>query len=107
MQKSKLRVNDRVMVIAGKDKGKIGTVKNILSKSNQVVVENVNMVKKHVKGNPYSGQAGSIQDKEAPVHYSNVAIMCRSCANPTRVGYTFTADNQKHRYCKKCQEILS
>ena len=107
MKKCNLRVNDRVMVIAGKDKGKIGTVKNILSKSNSVVVENVNMVKKHVKGNPFSGQSGEIQDKEASVHYSNVAKLCEACAKPTRIGYKFTEDNQKFRYCKKCQEFLS
>lgn len=107
MINNKLRVNDKVMVMSGKDKGKIGTVKKILSKSNQIVVENVNMVKKHEKGNPYSGKSGEIQDKESPVNYSNVALLCESCASPTRIGYKFTQDNKKHRYCKKCREVLS
>ncbi len=107
MKDRKLRVNDKVMVMTGKDKGKIGTVKKILSKSDQIVVENVNMVKKHTKGNPYSGQSGEIQDKEAPVSYSNVSLLCEACASPTRIGYKYTEDNKKYRYCKKCKEILS
>lgn len=106
MKRKKLRVNDKVMVIAGKDKDKIGTVKKILTKSDQVVVENVNMIKKHAKGNPYSGKSGVIQEKEAPIHFSNVALVCNSCAKPTRIGYTYTSDNKKYRYCKKCNEIL-
>jgi large subunit ribosomal protein L24 len=106
MRKNKIRVKDKVMVLTGKDRGKIGTVKKILSKKDRVVVEEVNMVKRHTKGNPYSGQAGGIQEKEAPVHYSNVALMCESCNNPARIGYSFTEDGRKLRYCKKCREML-
>jgi large subunit ribosomal protein L24 len=106
MRKNKIRVQDKVMVLTGKDRGKIGTVKKILSKKDRIVVEQVNMVKRHTKGNPYTGQAGGIQDKEAPVHYSNVALMCESCNNPTRIGYSFTEDGRKLRYCKKCREML-
>jgi len=106
MMKKKLRVKDRVMVLAGKDRGKVGTVKKIDRKNDRVIVEEVNQVKRHVKGNPYTGESGGIQDKEAPLHYSNLALMCESCAKPTRIGYTFTEDGRKLRFCKKCKEML-
>lgn len=106
MKKSRIHVKDKVMVMSGKDRGKVGQVKKIDRKNSRAVVEQVNMVKRHTKGNPYSGQSGGIQEKEAPLHYSNLALMCDSCAKPTRVGYTLTEDGRKLRFCKKCQEML-
>lgn len=94
------------MVLAGKDRGKIGTVKKINRKNDQVIVEQVNIVKKHVKGNPHTGQSGGIQDVEAPIHSSNLAVMCDSCSQPTRIGYKFAQDGRKYRYCKKCNEMI-
>jgi large subunit ribosomal protein L24 len=106
MKSCRLRVKDKVMVVAGKDKGKIGTIKSIDKKKEQVIVEQVNMVKRHVRGNPYAGKSGGIQDKEAPIHISNVALMCDSCTRQARVGYRYTDDGRKMRFCKKCQEML-
>ncbi len=106
MKKYKIKVNDKVMVIAGKDKGKVGTVKKIIKKSDRVIVDQINIVKRHMRGNPYTGQTGGIVEKEAPLHISNVALFCEACAKPTRVGYKFTEDGKKLRYCKKCKEML-
>lgn len=105
-KKYKIKVNDKVMVITGRDKGKIGTVKKILRKKDKVIVDQVNIVKKHQKPNPYTGQSGGIIEKEAPIHISNVLLFCESCSKPTRVGYKFTEDGKKLRYCKKCNELL-
>ncbi|GAB6038957.1 50S ribosomal protein L24 [Fundidesulfovibrio butyratiphilus] len=107
MKKFRIRKDDKVMVIAGKDKGKIGKILKILPKSDRVLVEKVNMVKRHTKGNPYSGQAGGIVEKEAPLAVSNVALVCDACAKPTRVGYRFTEDGKKVRFCKKCNQVIS
>ncbi|WP_027371012.1 50S ribosomal protein L24 [Desulfovermiculus halophilus] len=106
MRKNKIRVNDKVMVMTGKDRGKVGTVKSVLYKDENIVVDQVNMVKRHVKGNPYTGKSGGIQDKEAPMHISNVALVCDSCTKPTRIGFTYTEDGRKLRFCKKCHEML-
>jgi len=107
MKTYRIRKDDKVMVIAGKDKGKIGKVLKILPKSDRILVEKVNVVKRHRKGNPYSGQAGGIEEKEAPLNVSNVALMCDACAKPTRVGYKYTEDGKKLRFCKKCNEVIS
>ena len=102
----KLRKNDQVVVISGAHKGKMGRIIKIDWKRNKVVVEKVNIVKKHLKPNPYTGQSGGIIEKEAPIHISNVLLFCESCSRPTRVGYKFTEDGKKLRYCKKCKELL-
>ncbi len=107
MQKYKIKVDDKVMIMTGKDKGKIGAVKKIDKKNHTILVDQLNMVKRHIKGNPYKGTTGGIQDQEAPINYSNVALVCESCTKPTKIGYTFSEDGRKHRYCKKCNEMLS
>lgn len=107
MKTYRIRKDDKVMVIAGKDKGKIGKVLKILPKSDRILVEKVNMVKRHRKGNPYAGQAGGIEEKEASLSISNVALMCDACAKPTRVGYRYTEDGKKLRFCKKCNEVIN
>jgi large subunit ribosomal protein L24 len=94
------------MVLAGKDKGKVGKVLSILRKKDRVLVEKINMVKRHTKANPYAQQPGGIVEKEAPVHVSNVAVVCDACSKPTRIGYRYTEDKAKVRYCKKCNEII-
>ncbi len=104
--KKKILVNDKVKVLTGKDRGKIGTVKKVDSKKGNVVVENVNQVKRHTRGNPQSGQQGGIQDLDAPLSMSNVALLCTSCTNATRIGYHVTDDEKKLRYCKKCKEFI-
>lgn len=106
MKQFRVHKDDKVQVIAGKDKGKIGKVLKILRKHDRVLVEKVNLVKRHTRGNPYSGQQGGIVEKEAPIHISNVAVVCDACAKPTRVGYKYTEDGKKVRFCKKCNEII-
>lgn len=102
----RVRKDDNVQVLAGKDKGKVGKVLKVLKKRDCVIVEKVNVVKRHTKGNPYSGQAGGIVEKEAPIHISNVAVVCDACTKPTRVGYRYTDDGDKVRFCKKCNETI-
>lgn len=106
MQKYKIRKDDKVMVISGKDKGKVGKVLKILRKKDRVLVEKVNMVKRHTKANPYAKTPGGIVEKESPLHISNVALLCDSCAKPTRVGYKVTEDGKKVRFCKKCNQDI-
>ena len=77
MKQVRIRKDDKVMVIAGKDKGKIGKVLKILRKHDQVVVEKVNVAKRHVKPNPYRREPGGIVDKEMPIHVSNLMVATR------------------------------
>ena len=102
----KIRKDDKVIIMAGKDKGKVGKVLRVIGKKERVLVEKVNMVKRHQKGNPYMQQPGGIQEKEAPIAISNVQLLCDACAKPTRVGYKFTEDGKKIRFCKKCNEVI-
>ena len=105
----RIRKGDKVMIMAGKDAGKIGKVVKLLRKHDRVVVEKANMVKRHMRANPYSQQPGGIVDKEMPIHISNVMIVCPACAKPTRVGYKYVESDGKQkkvRFCKKCNETL-
>jgi large subunit ribosomal protein L24 len=102
---SKIRKNDDVLVIAGKDKGKRGTVVRVLA-DDRVLVENVNMVKRHTKPNPNRGVAGGIVEKEAPIHISNVALFNPATKKPDRVGYRVLEDGRKVRYFKSNNEVL-
>ncbi len=108
MKKFKLKKDDKVQVLAGKDKGKIGKVLKVLRKKDRIVVEKVNMVKRHTKANPYTQQPGGIIEKEAPLHISNVALVCEKCTKPTRVGYKIVGEEKKKkvRFCKKCNEVI-
>jgi large subunit ribosomal protein L24 len=106
MKKFRIRKNDKVMVIAGKDAGKLGKVLKVLRKHDRVLVERVNMVKRHTRANPYRQQRGGIVDKEMPIHISNLMVVCSACTKPTRVGYRYTEDGKKLRFCKKCNEVM-
>ncbi|MDK2955101.1 MAG: large subunit ribosomal protein [Desulfovibrionales bacterium] len=106
MDKLKVRQNDKVMVLAGKDRGKVGKILKIYRKKDRVLVEGVNKVQRHTKANPYAQTPGGINEKEAPVHVSNVAVMCDACSNPTRIGVRTTEDGKKVRFCRKCNEII-
>lgn len=101
----KLKTGDKVVVIAGKDKGKEGLIKQILVSSNKVVVEGVNIVKKHVK--PNGQTAGSITEMEAPIHASNVMIVDPKTKKPTRIGHTTDKKGKKVRITKKSNEIIN
>ncbi len=104
--KAKLNVkkNDRVMVIAGREKGKIGKVLRVIPEKDRLVVEKINMVKRHQRPNQ-AGQGGIIE-KEAPLHASNVMVMCDRCSKPVRVGRKILEDGSHVRLCKKCGEQI-
>lgn len=104
-KKYHIKKNDTVMVIAGKEKGKSGKVLRILTKKDRAVVEKLNMVKRHMRPGPHSRQGG-IVDKEAPIHISNLMVICSKCTDPTRVGYKNLEDGRKVRFCKKCGELI-
>ncbi|TCK74394.1 LSU ribosomal protein L24P [Acidipila rosea] len=97
--------NDTVEVIAGGDKGKRGRVLRVIPDENRVLVEHVHVVKKNVRPNPQKNIKGGIAEQEAPVHISNVMLVCSSCG-PTRVGHKFEGDT-KVRVCKKCGQTLA
>ncbi len=100
-----IKKNDTIRVIAGKDKGKSGKVMRLVPKKDRVIVEKVNMVKRHMKPSQQTRQGG-ILEREAPIHISNLMLICSKCTDPTRVGYKILDDNRKVRYCKKCQEVI-
>jgi large subunit ribosomal protein L24 len=104
-KKYHIKKNDTVMVIAGKEKGKSGKVMRIIPKKDRVIVEKLNMVKRHMRPGAYSRQGG-ILEKEAPIHISNLMLICSKCTDPTRVGYKLLEDDHKVRYCKKCKEVI-
>ena len=106
-KKSALQVKtgDRVMVIAGKDKGKIGNVKKAMPSESKVLVEGANMVTKAQKANPMANIQGGLVKIEAPLDNSNVMIVCPSCEKATKVKHA-TVDGKKVRVCKKCGEQL-
>lgn len=101
----KIKKGDQVIVITGKDKGKQGTVLRVLD-GEKIIVENVNMVKKHVKANPMKGEPGGILDKEMPLNISNVAILNPVSGKADRVGIKILEDGRKVRYFKSDGEIV-
>lgn len=105
----RIRKDDIVKIITGKDKGKEGKVLKILRKKDRVLVENANKVKRHMRPNPYAQQPGGIVDKEMPIHISNVMLVCPLCHKPTRVAYAYIEEQgkkKKVRRCKECNEIM-
>ena len=101
----KIKKNDTVKVLAGKDKGKVGKVLKINRVSDRAVVQGVNFVKKHVRKRRQEDQAG-IVEQEAAIQISNLGVVCKRCDRITRVGIDVLADSSKVRYCKKCKEVL-
>lgn len=100
-----IKKDDKVMVVAGKDKGKVGKILKIITKKNSVIVEHVNMIKRHTKPGMHGGQGGIIE-KEARIHKSNVMLICDKCTAPVRFGKKILEDGTKVRFCKKCGETL-
>ncbi len=103
--KFRIRRDDKVMVTVGKEKGKIGKILRVFPGKQCIIVEKVNMVKRHARPSPTTGKGGIIE-KEAPIHIANVMIMCDKCVKPVMVGYRFLEDGRKVRYCKKCGEVI-
>ena len=96
----KLKSGDKVVVIAGKDRGKKSRIERVYPASNQVLVEGVNTAKRHLKTNPQQPNSGGIVDLDRPIDASNVMILCEKCG-ATRIGHRFDK-NGKHRVCRKC-----
>jgi large subunit ribosomal protein L24 len=101
----KIRKDDTVIVIAGKDRGKKGKVRRAFPDEDKVIVEGLNMIKRHSRARRAIRQAGIIE-LEAPIHVSNVMLLCNKCGKPTRVGFRFLADGKKVRICTSCQEVI-
>jgi large subunit ribosomal protein L24 len=103
--KSRIRKDDKVKVITGKEKGKMGKVLKVLRDQNRVIIENVNFVKRHTKPGGQTRQGGIIE-KEASIHSSNVMLMCNKCINPVRIKMQRLEDGKMVRVCRKCGEII-
>ena len=99
-----IKKGDMVQVTTGKEKGKTGKVLTIIKDKNRVVVEKMNMVKKHQR--PDAKGKGGIVEKEGSIHMSNVMLMCNKCNTGVRIGFKVLEDGKKVRICKKCKEIL-
>ena len=100
----KIKKGDTVQVIAGKDLGKVGEVTRVLVDAERVIVDGVNVAKRHQRATKATMQGGII-DKDMPIHVSNVAIVCTSCGKHSRIGYRIDGD-QKVRVCRKCGKDL-
>jgi large subunit ribosomal protein L24 len=107
--KNKIKKGDNIEVIAGKDAGKRGTVQRVLTEERRVVVDKINMVKRHTKPRPAPRRSGGQQvipggvlEKEAPLHISNVQLICPACGKPSRVGFRVNEDGNKVRVCRAC-----
>jgi large subunit ribosomal protein L24 len=101
----KIRKDDTVLVIAGRDRGKKGKVRFAHPKDKKLVVEGINFIKKHARATGRVKQAGIIE-QEAPVTVSNVMLLCSRCNHPTRVGFRFLEDGRKVRICRSCHEVI-
>ncbi len=100
----KIKKGDTVLVVKGKDKGKKGKVIKVIPKEARIIVEGVNLVKKHLKPKRV-GEKGKIVEIPAPLSWVNVRLICPSCSKPTKVGFRFEGE-KKVRYCKKCNKSL-
>ena len=101
-----IKKNDEVYVLRGKDRGKSGRVLIVMPKDQKVVVEGVQMIKRHTRPNPQRNIKGGIVEKEAPIHVSNVAIVCKNCKEHTRTAHKVLADGRRVRACKKCGSTI-
>jgi large subunit ribosomal protein L24 len=102
---AKVRKNDTVQVISGRDKGKTGKVTRVLPKESRVVIEGINIRKRHMRARRPGEQAG-IVEFPAPLAVSNVGVFCPKCNRATRVGFRTLADGTKVRFCKRCDEVI-
>ncbi len=103
--KCHVKKDDKVKILAGKDKGKIGKVMKVIHKKNRVLVENINIIKRHTKPSAQNRQGG-IVETEAPIDCTNVMLMCNKCMSPSRAKVRQLEDGNKVRVCTKCDEVL-
>ena len=101
----KIRKNDNVLVISGKDKGKTGKVRFAYPREGKLVVEGVNFIKRHTRARGAVRQAGIIE-REAPIRISNVMLLCSKCNHPARIGFRVLDDGSKVRLCQACGEVI-
>lgn len=101
----RIRKGDTVVIITGKDKGKKGKVRRALPGEDRVIVEGLNMIKRHSRARRTARQAGIIE-LEAPLDVSKVMLVCDKCGKPTRIGFRFLDDRKKVRICNSCQEVI-
>jgi large subunit ribosomal protein L24 len=104
MLQKRLKKGDTVKVIAGKEKGKTGKIQSTIAEKNRVIIEKVNLIKRHKRADAKG--KGGIVEKEGSIHISNVMYLCDKCGSGVRVGYKILDDGKKARVCTKCQEIL-
>jgi len=103
--KNYIKKNDLVVVTHGREKGKSGRVLKVLTEKERVIIEKINFIKKHSR--PHGQQRrGGILEKEAPLHISNVMLLCEKCNKPVRIGHRNLEGGKKARFCKKCGEIF-
>jgi large subunit ribosomal protein L24 len=103
---SPIRRNDTVIVTTGKDSGKRGRVLKVLPEKNRVVVEGVNIIKRHTRPNPQRNIQGGIVEREGALHASNVQLVCPECNTQTRIGHKILGDGRKVRICRKCEGVV-
>jgi large subunit ribosomal protein L24 len=101
-----IRKNDTVLVVTGKDRGKRGRVLQIVPDNNRLIVEGVNMIKRHTRPNPGKNIQGGIVQREASLHASNVQLVCPECGAQTRVGRKILGDGRKVRVCRRCEGVV-
>jgi len=101
----RIRKDDTVVIITGKDRGKKGKVRRAFPDEDRVVVEGLNMIKRHSRARRATRQAGIIE-LEAPIHVSDVMLVCNKCGNPTRINFRFLDEGKKVRICNSCREVI-
>jgi len=101
-----IKKNDEVYILRGKDRGKTGRVLIVIPKDRKVVVEGIQMIKRHTRPNPQRNIKGGIVEKEAPIDISNVAIVCKNCKEHTRLANKILSDGRRARACKKCGSTI-
>jgi large subunit ribosomal protein L24 len=103
---SSIKKNDNVLVIAGRDRGKRGRVLSVVPGKSAVIVEGVNMIKRHTKANPQKTVKGGIVERETSMNIAKVQVVCASCGAATRIGHQLLEDGRKVRVCRKCKGVL-
>jgi len=101
---AKIRREDTVLVIKGKERGKTGVVRQVIPRQRRVIITGVNIVKRHMR--PRADRPGGIIEREAAIHVSNVMVICKSCSKTTRVGLRVREGGGKVRFCRHCDQPL-
>ena len=103
---SRLRKNDQVMVIAGRDRGKRGKVLRIFPERNRAIIERINMIKRHTRPNPQQNIKGGLVEREGSIDVSNLMVVCSECDRPTRPRHKLLNDGRKVRVCHQCEGVI-